>query len=142
MSMSVAYSQDLRIRLVRYVEGGASRRAAAKVFGVSPSIAVKWMQRWRLKRSVAPSPVRGHRRAALEDHADWLLGLVKEKSDITLAEISAKLARRGIRVSLSTIWSFYDRHDFSFKKKRLRIRTGPARRGRRARGLASRTEAS
>lgn len=138
--MSRAYSTDLRIRLVRYVEGGASRREAAKLFGVSPSIAVKWMQRWRLKKSVEPSPVRGHRRAVLEEHAGWLLELVREKSDITLAEIGAKLAKRGVQASLSTIWSFYDRHKFGFKKKRLRQRTGPARRGRRAPGLGSRSK--
>lgn len=140
--MSRAYSEDLRIRLVRHVEKGSSRRAAAKLFGVSPSIAVKWMQRWRLKKSVAPSPVRGHRCAVLDKHGDWLLELVKEKSDITLAEISTKLAKRGVRVSLSTIWNFYDRHDFSFKKKRLRQRAGSARRGSRSRALGRRAKAA
>lgn len=140
--MSRAYSEDLRIRVVRYVEAGASRRAAAKLFGVSPSIAVKWLQRWRLKKSIAPSAVRGHRRAVLEKHADWLRALVEEKSDITLAEISAKLVRRGVRVSLSTIWSFYDRHGFSFKKKRLRQRAGSSRRGGSPRTLGGRTKAA
>ena len=140
--MSRAYSEDLRIRVVRYVEGGGSRRSAAKVFGVSPSIAVKWLQRWRVKKSVAPSPVRGHRRAVLDKHDDWLLALVQEKPDITLAEIGVKLARRGVRVSLSTIWSFYDRHGFSFKKKRLRRRAGPSRRGGGPRALGRRTKAA
>ena len=51
-AMSRSYSEDLRIRLVRLVERGASRRAAAKLFGVSPSIAVKWMQRWRSRRAL------------------------------------------------------------------------------------------
>ena len=139
--MSRAYSEDLRIRVVRYVEGGASRRSAAKLFGVSPSIAVKWLQRWRLKKSVAPSR-RGHRRAVLDRHTDWLMDLVKEKPDITLAEIAAKLARRGVRVSLSTIWSFYDRHEFSFKKKRIRQRAGSSRRGGSPRALGSRTKAA
>jgi transposase len=124
------------------VEGGASRRSAAKLFGVSPSIAVKWMQRWRLKKSIAPSPVRGHRRAVLDKQTDWLMELVKEKSDITLAEISAQLARRGVQVSLSTIWSFYDRHGFSFKKKRLRQRAGSSRRGDRPRALGSSAKAA
>jgi len=140
--MSRAYSEDLRIRLVRYVEGGASRRAAAKLFGVSPSIAVKWMQRWRTKKTMAPSPVRGHRRAVLDRHTDWLMDMVKDKPDITLAEISAKLSRRGVRVSLSTIWSFYDRHDFSFKKKRLRQRAGSPRRRSRPRALAKHAKAA
>jgi transposase len=132
----------LRIRVVGYVEAGASRRAAAKLFGVSPSIAVKWLQRWRLKKSIAPSVVRGHRRAVLEKHTDWLMALVEEKSDITLVEISAKLARRGVRVSLSTIWSFYDRHDFSFKKKRVRQRAGSSRRGDSPRALGGRAKAA
>lgn len=140
--MSRPYSEDLRIRLVRYVESGASARAAAKLFGVSASSSIKWMQRWRLKRSVAPDPVRGHRRRLLDRHADWLLELVEAKSDVTLAEIRAKLARRGLRVSLWTVWSFYDRHDFSFKKKRLRIRAGSTRRGSRPRALANRSKAA
>jgi transposase len=139
--MSRAYSEDLRIRLVRYVEGGASARSAAKLFGVSASSAVKWMQRWRLKGSVAPSPVRGHRRRLLDRHADWLVELVEANSDLSLAEIRARLARRGVRVSLWTVWSFYERRDFSFKKNRLRLRAGPPRCGRRPRALAKRAEA-
>lgn len=127
--MARPYSQDLRIRLVRYVEGGISARAAAKVFGVSESAAIKWMQHWRRHGSVAPNPVRGHRRQLLESHADWLLGVIEVKTDLTLEEIRAQLKKRGVRVSLWTVWSFYDRHDISFKKKRLRQRTGPRRRG-------------
>jgi transposase len=140
--VSRAYSEDLRIRLVRHVESGSSRRAAAKLFGVSPSIAVKWMQRWRKKKSVAASLVRGHRRAVLEPHAMWLLGLVKAKPDIALWEISAELAERGVRVSLSTIWSFYERHEVSFKKNRLRQRTGSGRRRRRTRAMARKPKAA
>jgi transposase len=140
--MARAYSQDLRVGLVRYVESGVSARSAAKVFGVSESSAIKWMQRWRREKSVAPNPVRGHRRAVLDRHTDWLMDLVKDKPDITLAEINAKLSRRGVRVSLSTIWSFYDRHDFSFKKKRLRQRAGSSRRGGRPRTLAKRAKAA
>jgi transposase len=127
--MARPYSQDLRVRLVRYVEGGVSARAAAKVFGVSESAAIKWMQRWRRRGSVAPDPVRGHRRQLLESHSDWLLEVIETKTDLTLEEIRAQLRKRGVRVSLWTVWSFYDRHDISFKKKRLRQRTGPHRRG-------------
>lgn len=141
-AMSRAYSEDLRVRLVRYVEGGASARTAAKVFGVSASTSVKWMQRWRRDKSVAPNPVRGHRRRVLDDYADWLLELIADKTDATLEEIRAKLKKRGVRVSLWTVWSFYDRHDFSFKKKRVRQRAGSRRRGGRPRALASRSRAA
>lgn len=80
--MSRPYSQDLRVRLVRYVEGGVSARAAAKVFGVSESSAIKWMQRWRRQGSVAPNPVRGHRRQLLASHSDWLLKVIETKIDL------------------------------------------------------------
>jgi transposase len=134
--MARAYSQDLRVGLVRYVEGGVSARAAAKVFGVSESSAIKWMQRWRLQGSVAPDPVRGHRRQLLESHAAWLLEVIETKTDLTLEEIRTQLKKRGVYVSLWTVWSFYDRHDISFKKKRLRQRTG----SRRRRGIAEALE--
>ncbi len=45
--MPRAYSQDLRDRVIQAVEGGCSAREAARVFGVSASTAVKWVQRWR-----------------------------------------------------------------------------------------------
>ena len=140
--MSRAYSEDLRIRVVRFVEKGGSRRAAAKLFGVSASSAVKWLQRWQLKKSVSPNPIRGHRRAVLEPHADWLLELVRAKPDLALWEISAELAKRNVHASLSTIWAFYDRHDVSYKKKCFRQRAGSARRSRRARALAPKPEAA
>lgn len=137
--MGQAYSQDLRIRLVRYVESGVSARSAAKVFGVSESSAIKWMQRWRREKSVAPNPVRGHRRSLLGAHAGWLLALIADKSDLTLKEIHARLEKRGVRVSLWTVWSFYERSGISFKKNAIRQRTGQARRGRRARDLERQT---
>jgi len=140
--MSRAYSEDLRIRLVRLVENGASARSAARLFGVSASTSIKWMQRWRREKSVAPNPVRGHRRPLLEEHADWLLELIETKSDLTLEEIRAKLKTHGVRVSLWTVWSFFDRRDVSFKKKRLRQRTGPRRRGHSPRMLARQSKAA
>jgi transposase len=140
--MSGAYSEDLRIRLVRYVDGGSSARSAARVFGVSASTAVKWMQRWRREKSIAPSLVRGHRRRLLDHHADWLLELIETRTDITLEEIRSTLRKRGVRVSLWTVWSFYDRHDVSFKKKPLRQRAGSTRRGGRPRALAKRAKAA
>ena len=129
--MARAYSEDLRIRLIGVVEDGASARSAAKLFRVSASTAVKWVQRWRREGSVAPNPVRGHRRTVLDRHADWLLELVETKSDLTLEEIRGRLGKRGVVVSLWTVWSFYKRNEMSFKKNRIRLRAGSRRRGRR-----------
>ena len=51
--MATPYSQDLRERVIGAVEAGQSARAAARVFGVSASTAVKWVRRWRRPGSVA-----------------------------------------------------------------------------------------
>jgi transposase len=42
--MARVYSQDLRERLIGAVSDGQSARAATRVFHVSPSTAVKWVQ--------------------------------------------------------------------------------------------------
>lgn len=114
--MTRAYSSDLRERVIGAVAGGVSARSVAKVFAVSASSAIKWVQQWRIDGRTAPSAVRGHRRAVLEPHALWLLDLIGARSDITLEEIRTLLRERGISVSVTTVWSFYDRHGISFKK--------------------------
>ena len=42
--MTKALSNDLRERVIREVDGGASARASANMFSVSPSSAVKWVR--------------------------------------------------------------------------------------------------
>jgi transposase len=74
----------------------------------------------------------------LEPVADWLLRLVRQETDLTLEEIRGRLNKRGIRASVSMIWYFFDRHDISFKKNRLRQRAGSRRRGRGAQAVARR----
>src|SRR3546814_15987271 len=54
--MGKPYSLDLRERIVGYVEEGHSARAAAGVFGVSPSTAVRLAAAQRDHGSVAPKP--------------------------------------------------------------------------------------
>jgi len=96
--MSKALSVDLRERVVAAVAAGASCRAAAARFGVSASSAIRWCALARDAGSVVPGPLGGDRRSArIEVHADLLLGLVDRKSDITLAEIQAELARAGVQ---------------------------------------------
>ena len=127
--MRRAYSSDLRERVIEAVVGGLSARSVAKVFAVSASSAIKWVQLWRIDGRTAPSAVRGHRRAVLEPHAAWLLELIEARSDLTLEEVRSLLRERGIVVGVTTVWSFYDRHGISFKKKPLRHRAGSSRRG-------------
>ena len=69
----MAYSADLRERLVRAVERGHSARSQAEVFGVSASAAVKWVQAYRRDGQVAPKPHAGGRRSPLDAHVGWVV---------------------------------------------------------------------
>ena len=117
--MPKPYSQELRMRVIETVEGGASRREAAELYGISPSVVVIWMQRWMASGSVEARPSGGST-SPLDKHAEFLLGLTVERPDMTLDEIVAAMARAGIAGSRTAVWRFYERHDISFKKKPVR----------------------
>ena len=117
--MAAPLSQDLRERIVRAVADGSSIRQAAERFQVSASAAIKLMQRVRQTGSTAPAQIGGYRRPLLEPYADWLRALVSDRKGITLREIQAALAARGVVVkALSTVAEMLHRLDLSHKKSR------------------------
>jgi transposase len=122
--MTRPYSVDLRERMVRAVEAGASRRATAAKFEVSPSCVVKLVQRWRQKGTLAPDPVGGGRRAKLADHAELVHALLAATPDSTIAELKTRLAAAGIAVSPSAISRFLKACGLTRNK---RPRTPPSR---------------
>jgi transposase len=95
--MTRPYSVDLRERMVRAVEAGASRRATAAKFEVSPSCVVKLVQRWRQKGTLAPDPAGGGRRAKLADHAELVHALLAATPDSTIAELKTGWRPRASR---------------------------------------------
>jgi len=122
--MTRPYSLDLRERMVRAVEAGASRRATAAKFDVSPSCVVKLVQRWRQKGTLAPEPAGGGRRAKLADHAERVHALLAATPDLTIAELQSKLAAAGVAVSPAAISRFLKACGLTRKK---RPRTPPSR---------------
>ena len=123
-SMSGAYSNDLRVRVIDAVEAGASRREAAERFEISVSSAIRWLRRWREAGSAEAKP-RGGSCSPLEEHKSWLLGLIKEQPDLTLEEIVAAMHKERIAGSRTAIWRFFVRHEISFKKNAARKRANP-----------------
>ena len=81
--MTRPYSVDLRERVVRAVEAGLSRRAAARRFEVSVSFVIKLLQRWRRNGTVEPERYGGWKRAALAAHAERVHALVAAEPDLT-----------------------------------------------------------
>jgi transposase len=122
--MTRPYSMDLRERMVRAVEAGASRRATAGKFDVSPSCVIKLVQRWHRRRTLEPDPVGGGRRAKLADHGERVQALLAATPDITIAELKTRLAAEGVEVSPSAISRFLTACGLTRKK---RPRTPPSR---------------
>jgi len=117
--MPKAYSADMRERVIAEVEGGASRREAAEEFEVSASTAVIWVKCFRDTGRCAAKP-RGGSISPLEKHADFLLGLIKKQSDLTLDEVILAMRKHKIPGSRTAVWRFFERHKITFKKKPAR----------------------
>jgi transposase len=117
--MPAPISLDLRERIVESVLGGSSIRQAARRFAVSPSAAIKLMQRVEATGSPEPEQAGGRKPLLLEPHAEALRGLVEAESDITLVEIQAALERRfEVTAGLSTIHRMLRRLGLRLKKSR------------------------
>ena len=100
---------DLRKRIVAAVAGGMSRRKAAERFGVSPASAVLYCALDAKQGDARPRPQGGDRHShKIEAHADFILDAVARKSDVTLVELRALLAQKGVSVAVSTLWRFFN----------------------------------
>jgi transposase len=115
--MGKPLSVDLRERVVAAVDAGLSRRKAAERFGVSISSAIRWTSLRRRTGEVRPQRQGGDKRSArMEAHGPLILSL-EARRDITLVELRAALAERGIGVAVSSLWRFFDRHRITLKKR-------------------------
>ena len=117
--MTAPLSQDLRKRLVRAVEEGASAREAAARCAVSASAAIKLVRRVRQTGSTAPAKIGGYRKPLLAGQEEFLRELAAGRKGITLAEIRAALIERGVAsVPLMTVWTMLKRLDLPHEKSR------------------------
>jgi transposase len=119
--MAKPYSQDLRDRVIEAVERGKlSRRAAARHYEVSESVAIKWLERLERHGSREPVGHGGHRASKLMPHRDFLEAARAEKSDVTLQALRDRLlAERGVKADTSMMSRFFRRIGVTVKKRPL-----------------------
>jgi transposase len=134
--MAKPYSEDLRERVVRAVEGGRSRHEAAGQFHVSVSFVVKLMQRFQATGSVKPGNFGGHKEPKLARHEAVVREFVEQTPSATLLELQKKLSEQGVEVGKSSISRFLRRLRISYKKNALRGRAQASGRRRCARRMA------
>jgi transposase len=105
---------------VAAARGEMSRRAAARRYEISESVAIKWLGRVERDGSREPVGHGGHRASKLAPHRDFLEAARAEKSDITLQALCDRLsAERGVKADTSMMSRFFRRIGVTLKKRPL-----------------------
>jgi transposase len=103
-----------------------SHREVARVFTVSAASVSRWRALERAQGEPRSKPMGGDQRSHhIERHGELILSLYEATPDITLQELRAALAGKGVVVGYGGLWRFFDRHGITLKK---RPRTRPSRR--------------
>ena len=108
---------------IRYLEKAPlpywAMAVSFRLFGVSESSAIKWVQRFERSGSRAASRMGGYLRPKLEPHREFLEALRGDKSDITLKALCHRLlVERGVKADTSMMSRFFRRLGVTHKKRR------------------------
>ena len=116
--MGKPVSNDLRLRIVRGIASGKSRRAVAAQFEVAPSTAVRVQARYAASGSVEPSRQgRPKGSGKLGPYRAAIIAKVEARPDITMPDLAAWLeAEHAVRADPSNLSKLLCRHGFSYKK--------------------------
>ena len=116
--MGRAVSNDLRVRMVRGIAAGKSRRKVAAQFEVAPSTAVRVQARYAATGSVEPARQgRPPGSGKLGPYRDAIVEKVKATPDITMPDLAGWLeADHGVAVDPSNLSKLLCKEGFSYKK--------------------------
>jgi transposase len=114
--MARALSKDLRLRVLKAADEGASARQSAARFGVGVSSAIRWIARAKIGEQMPRA--QGRRRgSSLDGYADFIVGMIEERKDITLNEMVARLdTERSMHIGRSALSDWLRGHGWTFKK--------------------------
>lgn len=116
--MGKSVSHDLRLRMVRGIAAGKSRRAVATQYEVAPSTAVRVQSRFMATGSVDPAKQgRPKGSGKLGLYQETILDKVRAQPDITIPDLAAWLeATCGVTADPSNLSKLLCRHGFTYKK--------------------------
>ena len=116
--MGRAISTDLRLRMVRGISAGKSRREVAEQFEVAPSTAVRVQARYAATGSVEPAKQgRPKGSGKLVPYRAALIEKVKAQPDITMPNLAVWLeAEHGITADPSNLSKLLCKAGFTYKK--------------------------
>ena len=113
------YSLDLRERIVRAVDAGATQAAVAAAFSVGRATVQRYVAQRRRRGSLAPRPLPGRAGRIGPAQAAALRAQLDAAPDATLAEHCERWSGdHGVRVSVATIQRTIARLGWTRKKRR------------------------
>lgn len=105
----MAYSTDLREKVMEYIEAGNKVTETSQIFKVSRQTIYQW-GKLKAERGSVERPVYKHGAIKLND--EELIEFVKENPDLYLKDYAAKF-----HITPSGIWRAFKRLQITFKKK-------------------------
>lgn len=117
-----AYSQDLRDRVLGALERGEGPSAIARRYEVSRLWVYQVRKRWEHNGERHSLRMGGYRRSRVAHKEAQIRQWIAEAPDLTLVELSARLAQEGIQIKVSALWHQLDKWGLSFKKNPARQR--------------------
>jgi transposase len=122
------YSRDLRERIVAARQQGHSAQEIARLFRVSKRSVERFWKQYLATGGVEPKQRGGYRRSRLEKHDRQLRRWIKEKADLTLAQLQERIAQElGVELGTTALWHRLERLGLSYKKNAARRRAAASR---------------
>jgi transposase len=125
-----SYSQDLRDRVLWALERGERPSAIARRLEVSRVWVYQVRDREQKTGTRSSFQIGGHRRSRVADLEPVLRAWIEVEPDLSLTEISERLARQGVSIKIGALWHQLNKWNLTFKKNAARQRA-------RARGRAT-----
>jgi transposase len=126
-AMPHSLSNDLRERVVAFVEALHACHEAAARFDTSVSFVVNFMALWRETGLVVPRPASGRRHGKLDAAEAFLLAAVARAPDITMPELAAALLEeKAIAAAPQSLSRWLIKKGLSFQKNTSGQRTRQA----------------
>lgn len=120
-----AYSNDLRRRIIEKVkENKRPQPEIAESFSVSLSFIEKLWRRFRVTGSYEAKAHGGGRERMLKDYEALIRGEVKERPDITLAELAEKVAKVSGQPKVSLMTMCDELRRLKLRRKKNDLRSG------------------
>jgi transposase len=125
-----SYSQDLRDRVLWALQRQERPAEIARRLEISRSWVYQVRDRLQKLGQRSSFQIGGHRRSRVADLEPVLRAWIAADPDLSLAEISDRLAKQGVVIKIGALWHQLDKWNLTFKKN-------PARQRARSRGRAT-----